>query len=120
MAYYIENSKIFDIVCTEQGIELIKNKILEWKKEVNIEVRHKGTTDEVILIQNNISDLNSYTISNWYAVGLNITQKTIYVNPISKKLEGVDDWSASLELKDYIEKEIPIILRDNKIQQLCQ
>jgi hypothetical protein len=114
MAYYINNANIFDIVCTEQGIELIKNKILEWEKVVNIEVRYKGTPDEVILIQTLIDTNLPDSYSN--AVMLDIIPKKICVNPISNQ----GDWSASLELKDYIEKEITMILRNNKIDKLCQ
>lgn len=113
MAHYIDNSKIFDLVCTEEGIELIKNKILEWEKEVTIEVRYKNTPDEVILIQTRVTVMpDGYSNT----VMLDIIPKKICVNPISNN----GDWSASLELKDYIEKEIPTILRDNKINKLCQ
>ena len=111
MAFYIEDSSIFDKVCTEEGIELIKNKILEWEKVINVEVRHEGTSDEVILIQTVVSQVpNGYSNT----VSLYVVKKTICINPISKQ----GDWSASLELKEYIEKEIPIIVRDDKLNKI--
>ncbi len=107
MAYYTSDN--FDIIATRQGIKIIHDYLLSHKEEVLIEIRHIGTTDEVILIQTlvgNKRDAYSNTVS------LTPHRKEIMINPIS--FNGVN---ATKEVLEFINS-IPSILRDKKLDYI--
>lgn len=127
MALYIDDKHIIDLALTEEGLNLIYEKVKSFDPTKEVEVKwlidvEKGTksfthSNTVVLIQTIIGDKNDDRYSN--IVG--ISNKQIYINPINRiDAIGNPDWDAIHELKTFIETDMVTIIRNNKINQLLR
>jgi type IV secretory pathway component VirB8 len=108
MAYYITDKLVIDASLTERGLELISNFINDkMGYKPDIENLDYGT----VLVKTFTS--SSYKGNQNFSNTVGITNKQIYVNPITDKNRN----NYTVELLDYIIS-LPKIIREEKIKRI--
>lgn len=121
MAYYITDKHISELALTQEGVNLIIDKLRSYgHQDISVSWRYESEKGETSFETSALIQIPVGSHGDFSNI-VGISKDQIYINPISvkiAKLGHIEETSGTLELKTFIESEMVSIIRDNKINKV--